>query len=93
MDDIKTIGQIMQEYEQKMRDPEFVKQQVRREQSFRRGYHHGWDNAIDEIFELWRNGVSREDAYAMCARYVNGVAEWRTEARQGMDYPPTFPRR
>jgi len=83
---MKTIGEILDE----METPEGQAKEAHREASFRRGYHHGYANAIDAIFALWRSGMPVEDAYKMCALHENGIAYWRTRFRDGFSEPPPF---
>ncbi len=92
MSELKPLREIINEYLIKLKDPAFHEAMRSREAAFRRGYHHGWDNAIEEIFSLWQHGMSEQEAYALCALYVNGVANWRADTHHDSSFilPPAF---
>lgn len=87
---MRTLDEILEDYLNKRNDPKEREQQLRREMAYRRGYHQGWDGALETILHLWESGVTKDDAYAMCAMHVNGLARWRSAVRQdgGAFLPP-----
>lgn len=66
------------------------KQLIHEEQAFRRGYHQGYDQAIEHIFDLLDKGLGVDDAYSLSALYVNLIGVWRTEGIDQFIVPPSF---
>lgn len=72
----------------------FTQEQAKEtEQDFRRGYHQGYEEAVDNIFTLLFNDrMSAEEAYKLVARHANLLGIWRIEECERLALPPPFNR-
>jgi hypothetical protein len=89
---LQSIGEIMREWLN--RTPGQIQADAEaefdRERSFRRGYHQGWDAALEAIFKMWDEQMSKKDAYALAALHENALARWRATEREQFLPPPSF---
>lgn len=70
---------------------ESIRQERARENSYRRGWHHGWCYAVTIIFDaLLSQGYSIEDANRLVSEFeTHKIMPWR-QNRTDTSTPPTF---
>lgn len=77
-----SIGELMSEYLEDLKSGKAQKEARQRENTFRRGYSHGFDAAIECLSDLLDCPVSRERLYSYLARLENEVVmPWRNDLR------------
>ena len=59
------------------------------ERNYRRGYHQGFDDAIEIIFKLL-DEMSPQEVYPLAAVYTNLLGIWRAEEHTPPVPPPPF---
>ena len=60
------------------------------ESAFRRGFHQGYDKAIDDIMGLLHQGMNIYQAHRLMALQCNLLGVWRNEKRNEVVVPPSF---
>lgn len=62
---------------------------IRRERTFRRGYHHGYEAALTNLSALLKEGRTPAEAVRLLGAHVDGVVlPWRSRARDGQKSSP-----
>jgi hypothetical protein len=65
----------------------------RTEQTYRRGYHQGYNEAAEDIFKLLLDDrMPTQEAYKLAALQTNLLAMWRIEETERFIVPPAFNR-
>ena len=62
-------------------------------QVYRKGYHQAYDQALTDVFNLLKKGMSIEEAQALTALQANLVGAWRSEGPDQFILPPPFNQR
>lgn len=60
------------------------------ERTYRRGYHQGYYQAVEDVSRLLDSHLSQKDIYALIALHCNLIAVWRTENVDQRIVPPHF---
>ena len=63
---------------------------VQAERNYRRGYHQGFDDAVEIIFKLLEDEMPYQEVYPLAAVYTNLLGVWRAEENTPPVPPPPF---
>lgn len=73
--------------------PEGLAQAREEERSFRRGYHQGYNEAVEDIFRLLLvDEMQATEVKPLAALHTNLLAVWRIEETERFIVPPAFNR-
>jgi len=90
MGDLTPLSEIMKDFLKDLESGKAAEDFVHDEKLFRRGYHHGYDKAVEDIFRMLNSEhMSRKEVYKLSALQTNLIGVWRTELDGPME-PPEF---
>ena len=87
MGDPRSLKDIMEDYLESGKAAEHFRLE---ETAYRRGFHQGYNKAVDDIFELLKQDMDQEQVYRLIALQCNLIGSWRREQRDAFIVPPAF---
>ena len=88
MSELTPIKDIMQQFLEDLKSGKAAEDFRHDENTYRRGYHQGYSQAVDDICRLLDDGMYSRDARALVCLQSNLVGIWRTERLDEFIAPP-----
>ena len=87
--ELRPLSDIMEGFLEDLKSGKAAEHFRLEESAYRRGYHQGYDKAIDDIFDLLQE-MDQQQAYRLIALHCNLIGSWRREKRDTFIIPPVF---